>query len=77
MKINLRYVPKRLTKKDKIKQLKEVLKSRKLYKKNKYYTRKNVLSFKSKKSSHIINAMKIYDIDKISASQELSKKNKM
>jgi hypothetical protein len=76
MKINLRYVPKRLTKKDKIKQLKEVLKSRKLYKKNKYYTRKNVSSFKSKKSSHIINAMKIYDIDKISASQELSNKTK-
>jgi len=59
MKINVRYVPRHLTKKDKIKQLKEVLKSRKLYKKDKYYTRKNISSFKSKKSNHIINAMKI------------------
>ena len=76
MKINLRYIPRRLTKKDKIKQLKEVLKSRKLYKKNKYYTRKNISSFKSKKSNHIINAMKMYNIDKISVSDELSKKTK-
>ena len=76
MKINLRYVPRRLTKKDKMKQLKEVLKSRKLYKTNKFYTRKNIASFKSKKSNHIINAMKIYDINKISASDELSKKTK-
>ena len=76
MKINLRYVPRRLTKKDKIKQLKEVLKSRKLYKTNKFYTRKNISSFKSKKSNHILNAMKIYNINKISASDELSKKTK-
>jgi hypothetical protein len=76
MKINLRYVPKRLTKKDKIKQLREVLKSRKLYKKNKYYTRKNISSFKSKKSKHIINAMKIYDVSKIGATDELAKKTK-
>lgn len=76
MKINLRYIPRRLTKKDKMKQLNELLKSRKLYKKNKYYTRKNISSFKSKKSNHIINAMKIYNIDKINASNELSKKTK-
>ncbi len=74
MKINLRYVPRRLTRKDKIKQLKEVIKSRKLYKMNKYYTRKNVPSFKSKKSKHIINAMKIYDISKIGSTDELSRK---
>lgn len=76
MKINLRYIPRRLTKKDKDKQLKELLKSRKLYKKNKYYTRKNISSFKSKKSNHIINAMKIYNVNKINASDELSKKTK-
>ena len=74
MKINLRYVPRRLTKKDKIKQLKEIIKSRKLYKKNKYYTRKNIKSFQSKKSKHILNAIKIYGINKIKPSEELSKK---
>lgn len=76
MKINLRYVPRRLTKKDKVKQLKELIKSRKMYKSNKYYTRKNIKSFKSKKSKHIINAMKIYKIGSIIPSDELSKKTK-
>lgn len=76
MKINLRYVPRRLTKKDKVEQLKEVIKSRKMYKMNKYYTRKNMKSFKSKKSKHIINAMKIYKISSINPSDELSKKTK-
>ena len=60
MKINLRYLPKSLTQKDKKKQSKELIKSRKLYKKGLYFTRKNVKSFKSKKSPHIIKAEKIY-----------------
>jgi hypothetical protein len=73
MKINLRYLPKRLSKKDKIKQIKMLLKSRKLYKKGKYFTRKNVSSFKSQKSNHIINAEKIYNVNKIVVNNELSK----
>lgn len=76
MKINLRYIPRGLTTKDKNKQFKELLKSRKLYKKNKYYTRKKISSFKSKKSKHILNAIKLYNINKINASNELSKKTK-
>ena len=43
-----RYVPTRLSKKDKKKQKRELNKSRKAYKKGKYYTRKKVKSFKSK-----------------------------
>jgi DNA-binding Xre family transcriptional regulator len=73
MKINLRYLPKLLTQKDKKKQSNELIKSRKLYKKGKYYTRKHVSSFKSKKSQHIINAEKIYKLDKIGATTELAK----
>ena len=45
-----RYLPKRLTKKDKRKQSRELKKSRKAYKKGKYYTRKNhylILKIKS------------------------------
>ena len=49
MKINLRYLPKMLMKKDKLKQVKELMKSKRLYKKGIYYTRKNLSSFKSKK----------------------------
>ena len=73
MKINLRYLPKRLTRKDKKKQSKSLLQSRKLYKKGIYYTRKPVKSFTSKKSHHILRAEKIYNVDKIGATNELSK----
>lgn len=69
-----RYMPKQLSSKDKKRQLGMLLKSRKLYKSKKYYTRKNVPSFKSKKSSHIVNAQRIYKIDKISPSNELARK---
>jgi hypothetical protein len=73
MKINLRYLPKRLSRKDKTRQSKMLMKSRRLYKKGVYYTRKAVPSFKSTKSPHIIKAMKIYNVDKIGANSELSK----
>ena len=53
MEINLRYLPKKLTRKDKKRQSKALVKSRKLYKKGIYYTRKPVKSFTSKKSPHI------------------------
>ena len=72
MKINLRYLPKRLTRKDKIKQSKMLMKSRQLYKKGKYYTRKVLSSFKSTKSPHVIKAMKIYNVDKIGANSKLA-----
>jgi len=75
-KIPLRYLPKKLTLKDKKKQIVMLTKSRKQYKKGQYYTRKNVKSFKSKKSKHILLATKIYNVDKIGATDELSKKTK-
>jgi len=73
MSINLRYIPTSLTKKDKIKQKNMIIKSRKLYKKGQFYTRKKVTSFQSKKSNHIKNAEQIYHINKIKASNELAK----
>ena len=69
-----RYVPSRLTKKDKKKQKKEINKSRKAYKKGKYYTRKKVKSFKSKESAHVTKAKKIYGVKNVSASSNLAKK---
>ena len=74
MKINKRYVPKHLKQEDKSKQLREIMKSRRLYKKGIYYTRKQVSSFKNKKSGHVENAKNIYHVDKIGATEELSKK---
>ena len=53
MKFPIRYVPKKLSRKDKKKQVNMIIKSKKLYKKHKYYTRKNIKSYKNKKSNHI------------------------
>ena len=73
MKINLRYLPMRLTRKDRKKQGKELIKSRRLYKKGIYHSRPKVRSFKSKKSHFIIEAEKMYHVDKIGATNELAK----
>lgn len=72
--VNLRYLPKKLSKKDKKIQLKELLRSRKLYKRGEYYTRKKLTSFQSKESPHITTAKKMYSVNKIAATNELSKK---
>ena len=50
------------------------MKSKKLYKKGKYFTRKKIKSYKSKKSNHISNARKIYNIKNIAPNKELSLK---
>lgn len=73
MKINLRYLPKILSRKDRKSQSKMLMKSRRLYKKGSYYTRRKVSSFKSKKSPHILKAEKIYNVDKIGATSQLAK----
>ena len=70
----IRYLPKKLTKKDKNSQFKMLMKSKTLYKKQKYYTRKKVSSYKNKKSNHIENARKIYSINNISPNKELALK---
>lgn len=74
MKIPIRYLPRKLSRKDKKKQVSMLVKSRKLYKKKKYFTRKNVASYKSKTSNHILNARKIYGIENIKPSNELAAK---
>ena len=70
--IPIRYLPRRLTKKDRAAQLKMLSKSRKMYKKGKYYTRKKVPSFVSKESKHIKTARRLYGVDTIVPSEELS-----
>jgi len=74
MKFPIRYLPKVLTKEDRAKQINMLMKSKKLYKKNKYYTRKRLPSYKNKKSNHILNARKIYNIENITPNAELALK---
>ena len=74
IKLPIRYVPKNIARKDKQKQINMLIKSKKLYKKHKYFTRKNISSYKNKKSNHLANAYKIYNIKKIIPNKELSLK---
>ena len=74
MKIPIRYLPKRLTSKDKSKQIRMLMRSRRLYKNNKYYTRKQIPSYKSKTSNHIVDARRIYKISNVEPNKELASK---
>ena len=74
MRIPVRYLPKKLTRKDKSKQVRMLMKSRRLYKNNKYYTRKEVPSYKSKTSNHIVDARRIYNIKNVAPNKELAMK---
>jgi hypothetical protein len=53
-----------------------LLKSRSLYKKGRYFSRKPLKSFKSQKSQHIKDAEKLYNMDKIVVNDELARKTK-
>ncbi len=70
--VPLRYLPTKLTKKDRARQSRMLNKSRKMYKKGVYYKRASVSSFKSKPSNHIKNAMRIYKLDKITPNKVLA-----
>ena len=73
MKIIKRYVPSQLLKKDKSKQIREITKSRKLYKKGIFYSRPKINSVKNRKSNHITIAKKIYHINTMNNLKQLSK----
>jgi len=74
MKFPMRYLPAQLNARDKKKQAQMLLRSKRLYKKQQYYTRKPLSSYKNKTSKHIQNAQRIYKIEKINPSNELAKK---
>jgi hypothetical protein len=68
-----RYAPRNLSRKDRKQQLQQLAKSRRLYKRGKYYTRKRVKSFKSRKSNHLSRARALYGVEKIVPSEELAR----
>jgi len=74
MKAPIKYLPNKLSKKDKDIIKKALIKTRKQYKKKNYITRKKVSSFKSKKSQHVKNAENIYKIKNLKINNELAKK---
>jgi hypothetical protein len=76
MSIPVRYIPKTLTRKDRISQHKNILRSRESYRKGKFFQRPKVNSFHSKPSRHILNAKRLYHIDHFAPNYELSKKTR-
>jgi len=72
-KITLRYLPKRLTRRDKKVQYDMLMKSRNLYKKGEYFTRKILPSYKSKTSKHITHAKRVYGVENVNITDELAK----
>jgi hypothetical protein len=67
-----KYIPLQLTNTDYTKQKQNILKSRKMYKKGKYYIRPNVKSFTSKPSKHVKTAKKMYNVNSMKPSRKLA-----
>ena len=63
----------KLDRKDKMKQITEIQKSRKLYRQKKYYTRPKMSSYQNKKSKHEIDFQKCYGIKLGNNLKEISK----
>ena len=74
IKVPRRYLPSTNEIKDTKKQVKMLMKSRKQYKKGEFFTRKKLKSFKSKTSSHVKDAQRIYNISTLIPNNELVKK---
>ena len=74
IKFPTKYLPSLNQIKDMQKQVKMLMKSKKQYKKHKFFTRKKISSYKSKPSNHILNARKIYNIKNITPNAELAQK---
>lgn len=74
MNIPKNYIPESLSKKDRQKQLKNLVASQKNYKKGIFKTRPSLDSFNAKKSFHIRNAKNTYNINSIKPSKALADK---
>jgi len=71
-KIPVRYLPKGLSKDDRKRQITMLNRSKKMYKKGQFYTRKRVSSYRSKPSNHVKTARRIYNVDTMTPDKTLS-----
>lgn len=69
-----RYVPRQLSRRDAKTQRRLLKKSRDLYKKHQFYTRKPLASFRNKPSKHVAFARSMYKVKTVAPSKELAKK---
>ena len=71
--IPIKYLPSRLTHKDRKQQYQQLLASRKAYRNNRYMTRKNVTSYPHRPSRHLHNLRQLYKINTAKPSNQLAK----
>jgi len=71
--VPIRYLPKRLTIRDKSRQRNYLNKSRRLYKQGIYFQRPKVSSFKNHPSPHVSRAMKMYNVSSLVPSSKLAR----
>lgn len=74
MRLPVRYLPEALPASARKKQKAMLLKSRNMYKKHQYYTRKPVSAFKSRRSKHLSKASRVYGVDNVEPSATLARK---
>jgi hypothetical protein len=72
--ITRRYLPTKLSKKDRKTQSRMLQKSIRMYKQGNFYTRRKLKSYPHKKSQHIVDAERIYNIPNLAINDELVKK---
>lgn len=74
IKFPVRYVPPSLSKNDETKQIGMLVKSKRLYKQGRFFTRKRLPSYKHRKSNHLSNLREIYGVQNSSPNAELARK---
>ena len=72
--IPYRYAPRTLSARDRRRQLAEIRKSRRLYKRGIYHARKTMKSYPNVKSPHVRNAMRMYRVATMRPSPLLAKR---
>jgi hypothetical protein len=70
--IPTKYLPDTLSFSDKREQSQMIRKSRRLYKKRQYYTRKRLRSYTNRVSKHIRKARKMYTVEQITPNRKLA-----
>jgi len=70
----MRYVPRTLSRKDRSKQIAMLKRSRRMYKRGKYYSRSTKLkSYPHVASNHVVTAKRMYHVDRIVPNAALAK----
>lgn len=73
VRVPIRYLPRKLTIRDKSRQRRYLNKSRRLYKKGIYFNRPKISSFHNRPSPHVARAMKMYGVSSLIPSPKLAR----